>query len=65
MRMVTIARRPLDAAPTRDGPRVNEQIKATQVRLIDENGEQVGVVSTRDAIAKAENVGLDLVEISR
>jgi translation initiation factor IF-3 len=34
------------------------------VRLIDEEGENVGVVSTRDAISRAENVGLDLVEIS-
>jgi translation initiation factor IF-3 len=47
-----------------DGPRVNNQIRSPQVRLIDENGEQVGVVSVRDAIQRAEAAGLDLVEIS-
>lgn len=46
------------------GPRVNRQIDATQVRLINHNGEMVGVVSRSDAIRMAEDVGLDLVEIS-
>jgi translation initiation factor IF-3 len=44
--------------------RVNEQINTHEVRLIDETGENVGVVSTKDAIQRAENAGLDLVEIS-
>lgn len=35
-----------------------------QVRLIDEAGEQLGVVGTRDALERARNVGLDLVEVS-
>jgi len=35
-----------------------------EVRLIDEEGEQVGIVSTAEALSKAEAVGLDLVEIS-
>jgi translation initiation factor IF-3 len=60
----SIARRPFAQTPVREGPRVNEDIQAAQVRLIDENGEQLGVVSTRDAIAKAVNVGLDLVEVA-
>lgn len=34
------------------------------MRLIDENGEQVGVVNTKDAIDRAASVGLDLVEVS-
>jgi translation initiation factor IF-3 len=54
----------MNAAPTRDGMRVNEQINTQEVRLIDETGENVGVVATTDAIQRAENAGLDLVEIS-
>ena len=50
--------------PTRDGPRVNNEIKAPQVRLIDENGDMVGVLSTREAIEMAEEASLDLIEIS-
>lgn len=60
----SIARPPLDAAPTREGPRVNEQIRVREVRLIGENGENVGVVPTEDAQKRAFDVGLDLVEIS-
>ena len=52
------------APPTRDGPRVNEEIRIPQVRLIDQNGEMQGVLSAREAIQRAFAVGLDLVEIS-
>ncbi len=52
------------AAPSRDGPRVNEDIRVPQVRLIDEAGEMQGVMSARDAILRAYAVGLDLLEIS-
>jgi translation initiation factor IF-3 len=52
------------APPTRDGPRVNEEIRIPQVRLIDELGEMQGVMSARDAMQRAFSVGLDLVEIS-
>ncbi|MFH1383775.1 MAG: translation initiation factor IF-3 [Candidatus Omnitrophota bacterium] len=44
--------------------RQNWQIKAPQVRLIDENGAQVGVVSSKEALKMAETAGLDLIEIS-
>ena len=44
--------------------RVNRQIRAHEVRLIDENGEQKGVIKTFDAIRMAEEAGLDLVEVS-
>jgi translation initiation factor IF-3 len=54
----------MDQTPSRDGPRVNEQITSANVRLIDADGENVGVVSTQDANEKAMNAGLDLVEIS-
>lgn len=43
--------------------KVNREIRAPKVRLIDSAGEQVGVVNLYEAIAKAEEQGLDLVEI--
>jgi len=43
---------------------VNEEIRVPQVRLIDENGEMLGVLSIRDALYKAFQAGLDLLEIS-
>jgi translation initiation factor IF-3 len=54
----------MSAPPTRDGPRVNEEIRIPQVRLIDQDGEMAGVMTARDAIQRAYSVGLDLVEIS-
>ena len=54
----------MPAAPTRDGPRVNEDIRTATVRLIDHNGEMQGVMSTREAIQRAYAIGLDLLEIS-
>jgi translation initiation factor IF-3 len=47
-----------------DGPRVNEEIRAPQVRLIDQDGEMQGVMSAREAVRRAFEVGLDLLEIS-
>ncbi|MFN3448855.1 MAG: translation initiation factor IF-3 [Roseococcus sp.] len=52
------------APPSREGPRVNEEIRVPQVRLIDENGEMIGVMSIRDALYRAYQAGLDLLEIS-
>ena len=49
--------------PVQDGPRVNGAIRALQVRCIDPDGEQLGVLDTREAISKAEDFGLDLVEV--
>ena len=50
--------------PTRKGPRVNQQIEASTVRLIDESGEMVGVVSRDEAQQSADDAGFDLVEVS-
>jgi len=50
--------------PSRDGPRVNNEIQAMRVRLIDEKGEMVGVVGLREAQAMADEAGFDLVEVS-
>jgi translation initiation factor IF-3 len=44
--------------------RVNRQIRIPEIRLIDEKGEQIGIISTYDAQKRAEEAGLDLVEVS-
>ncbi len=54
----------MQAAPTRGGPRVNEEIRSPQVRLIDESGEMAGVMTAREAQQRAYSAGLDLLEIS-
>jgi translation initiation factor IF-3 len=54
----------MTAPPSRDGPRVNDEIRAPQVRLIDQDGEMQGVMTARDAWLRAQAVGLDLLEIS-
>ncbi len=46
------------------GPRVNDRIRALEVRLIGADGENRGVVSPEQALELAEDTGLDLVEIS-
>lgn len=55
---------PAAQAPTRDGPRINDEIRVPQVRLIDQHGEMQGVMTAREALIRAYDVGLDLVEIS-
>ncbi|MFN3643483.1 MAG: translation initiation factor IF-3 [Gemmobacter sp.] len=60
-----MARRPHNAPPQRDtGPRVNERIRAQEIRLIGADGENIGVVTPGRALMMAEEAGLDLVEIS-
>ncbi len=44
--------------------RINREIRAPRVRVIDKDGEQIGVLPTGEAIYRAEQAGLDLVEIS-
>ena len=51
------------AAPEKGGPRVNRDIRAVQVQLIDGEGQNRGVVNLADAQRLAEEAGLDLVEI--
>lgn len=50
--------------PVKSGPRYNNMIQTDKVRVIDENGENLGVMYTREAIEQAADVGLDLVEVS-
>ena len=60
----TTIRRPNRAAPMKKtGPRANREIEATTVQLIDESGENRGPTPTREALALAQESGLDLVEI--
>ena len=47
-----------------DGPRTNGEIRAEKVRVIDQTGEMRGVMTVREAIRLAEEVGLDLIEVS-
>jgi translation initiation factor IF-3 len=51
-------------APARDGPRVNQEITSPRVRLVDERGEMVGVVPRNEALTRAAEAGLDLVEVA-
>ena len=46
------------------GPRYDQHIQSQKVRVIDENGENLGVMFTREAMEQAADVGLNLVEIS-
>jgi len=46
------------------GLRINEQIRVREVRLIDDAGEQKGIVSTLEALRMAQDVNLDLVEVA-
>jgi translation initiation factor IF-3 len=61
---VPIPRRFDRRPPERDTTRINERIRIPEVRLIDEKGEQVGVVKVEDALAYARDKDLDLVEIA-
>jgi len=50
--------------PERDPTRINERIRVAEVRLIDEDGTQIGVVKTDDALKMANERDLDLVEVA-
>lgn len=54
----------MQTPPTKDGPRANDMIRASEVRLIDDTGDNRGIVSIEEARAVAASAGLDLVEIS-
>jgi translation initiation factor IF-3 len=50
--------------PERDTTRINERIRVPQVRLIGADGEQLGIVDTNEALKKAQDAELDLVEVA-
>jgi translation initiation factor IF-3 len=49
---------------SKDNLRINERIRISPVRLVDENNQQVGVVPVTEALERAREAGLDLVEVS-
>ncbi|MGD9867119.1 MAG: translation initiation factor IF-3 [Hyphomicrobiales bacterium] len=59
-------RRPIRArpAPSKEGPRVNEEIDSPEVQLIDLNGDNVGAMPTAEALQRAVEAQLDLVEVA-
>ena len=54
----------MNMTPTREGPRINEEIAVMRVRLVDERGGMVGGGGRNEALAMAADAGLDLVEIA-
>jgi translation initiation factor IF-3 len=58
--MVHITERP----PVPTGPRTNRQIRAPEVRIVDDDGQQLGVMPIEDALRRAEESGLDLIEVA-
>ena len=52
------------APPTKSGPRFDDLIQSDKVRVIDDQGENLGVMYTKEAIERAGEVGLNLVEVS-
>ena len=52
------------APPVKSGPRFDDLIQSDKVRVIDENGENLGVMFTKEAIEQANEAGMNLVEVS-
>ena len=50
--------------PKQTGPRINRRIRISPIRVISDDGSQLGVMATREALRLAEEKGLDLVEVS-
>jgi translation initiation factor IF-3 len=61
---VSVPRRFDRRPPERDTTRINERIRVPEVRLIDDEGNQIGVLKTADALAFAQERELDLVEVA-
>ncbi|TDJ10766.1 MAG: translation initiation factor IF-3 [Deltaproteobacteria bacterium] len=51
-------------AARKDVPRINARIREPEIRVIGSEGEQLGVMASEDALRRAEEVGLDLVEVA-
>ena len=54
----------MPAPPSKDGPRINDEIRVPRVLLIDQHGEKQGIMPTSSALEAASEAGLDLVEVS-
>jgi len=53
-----------DEAIDRKNQRINDQIRITPIRVIGQDGDQLGVIETNEALQRAREVGLDLVEVA-
>ena len=62
--LVPVPRRFDRQPPERDTTRINERIRVPEVRLIDDDGQQVGIMRTQDALRRAQEKDLDLVEVA-
>ena len=60
---ISIVRPRQEMPNSSDGPRINEMISVRSVRCIDPDGEQLGILFIDDALSKADELGLDLVEL--
>ena len=63
MFLVALARRPFQPEQ-RDSTRINSQIRITPIRVISHDGEQLGIIPTEEALTRAREAGLDLVEVA-
>ncbi|MFA7141732.1 MAG: translation initiation factor IF-3, partial [Candidatus Paceibacterota bacterium] len=45
-------------------PLINQQIRAKEVRIVDENGNQLGIVPLKEALQMAQNKSLDLIQVT-
>ncbi|MBL4817736.1 MAG: translation initiation factor IF-3 [Deltaproteobacteria bacterium] len=54
----------MDSRHRSNEPRVNRRIRVPEVRVVLDNGEQLGVLATQEALRRAESMSLDLVEVS-
>lgn len=61
---MSIAKPPFSQSPSREGPRVNDEISVATVRVVDPDGGQLGVLPIGEALRAAEVAGLDLVEVA-
>ena len=62
--MALARNRPTQREENRDSIRINSSIRITPIRVISEDGEQLGVIPTEQALDRARDVGLDLVEVA-
>jgi translation initiation factor IF-3 len=61
---VALARRSFQPEQPRDSTRINTQIRISPIRCVGEDGEQLGIIPTDEALARARDAGLDLVEVA-
>ena len=63
MQLVALARRS-NQPENREQVRINQNIRISPIRVVSEKGEQLGVIPTEQALERAQDAGLDLVEVA-